>query len=136
MKYFTRDYKVLAPSLRLFAARCILALLNMSKQVAYCPIYAATELLQEKWVLHIIRSLLKEPKGFNELSRDIGGCNSNTLAERLEQLEQLKLVHKSVLSTMPPRTHYELTASGAELNEVTEAIERWGLKHLSKPLSH
>ena len=102
---------------------------------AYCPVYQAIELLQEKWTLHIIRSLLQSAKGFNELSRAIGGCNSNTLAQRLEHLEQLGIINKTILSTMPPRTNYELTPSGIELYEVIEAIERWGVKHLSLPAS-
>ena len=41
----------------------------------FCPVYEAINLLQEKWTLHIVRSLLEGPKGFNELGRDIGGCN-------------------------------------------------------------
>jgi DNA-binding HxlR family transcriptional regulator len=28
---------------------------------AFCPVYAALNLLQEKWTLHIIRALLEGP---------------------------------------------------------------------------
>ena len=99
---------------------------------SYCPVHAAIDLLQEKWNLHIIRELLKGPSGFNELSRAVGGVNSNTLAQRLEHLEALGLLHKTILSTMPPRTSYELTSAGFELEEVIDAIQRWGVKHLKK----
>ncbi|MCA9835379.1 MAG: helix-turn-helix transcriptional regulator [Trueperaceae bacterium] len=98
----------------------------------YCPVHAAIELLQEKWNLHIIRELLKGSSGFNELGRAVGGVNSNTLAQRLEHLEQLGLVTKTIISTMPPRTSYELTCAGFELQEVIDAIQRWGLKHLKQ----
>lgn len=97
---------------------------------SYCPVYEAIELLQEKWNLHIIRELLKGSLGFNELSRAVGGVNSNTLAQRLEHLEKLGLITKTVLSTMPPRTSYQLTCAGFELEEVIDAIQHWGHKHL------
>ena len=106
----------------------------MSEQSSYCPVYEAINLLQEKWTLHIVRTLLKGSCGFNELGRAVGGVNSNTLAQRLEHLEELGVVHKTVLSTMPPKTSYSLTEAGVELHEVTEAIERWGVKHLSLPV--
>ena len=78
----------------------------------FCPIYESINLLQEKWTLHIVRSLLEGAKGFNELGRDIGGCNPTTLTQRLERLEAAGIVEKSVQSTMPPRTRYTLTEAG------------------------
>ncbi len=82
-------------------------------------------------MLHIIRALLEGPRGFNELSRTSGGCNPATLAQRLDQLEELGLVSKQVLSVMPPRTIYELTGAGQDLQSVIEAIDHWGRKHLT-----
>ena len=106
----------------------------MGKQEStYCPIYEAIQLLQGKWTLHIIHSLLQGPCGFNELSRSVGGCNPATLAQRLDHLESLGLVHKEILSVMPPRTTYELTPAGVELQGVIGEIARWGEKHLPAP---
>lgn len=96
-----------------------------------CPAYNAINLLQEKWVLHIVRILLDGPRGFNELSRAIGGCNTATLAQRLDRLETLRIVKKTVCSVMPPKTSYELTSVGVELDAVIEAIDRWARKHLA-----
>ncbi|MDR7423537.1 MAG: helix-turn-helix domain-containing protein [Armatimonadota bacterium] len=98
-----------------------------------CPVYRAIDLLQEKWVLHIVRTLLTGPKGFNELSREVGGCNPATLAQRLDHLEALGIVKKTVQSVMPPKTSYRLTASGQALIEVVEAIDRWARRHLKDP---
>src|SRR5438105_420373 len=67
------------------------------------------QLLQEKWLLLIVHRLLHGPVGFNELSRQAQGVNATTLAQRLCQLEQAGLAVKTVHSTMPPRTSYELT---------------------------
>lgn len=83
-------------------------------------------------MLHIVRTLLEGPKGFNELGRDVGGCNPTTLTQRLERLEELGLISKTVHSLMPPRSSYELTASGRALQGVIEAIDHWAVRHLER----
>jgi DNA-binding HxlR family transcriptional regulator len=98
----------------------------------FCPVYSSIELLQEKWTLHIIRSLLEGPMGFNELSRAVG-ANPSTLAQRLERLESLCVVARTVHSVMPPRTSYALTANGRGLQDVIDAIEVWGRGNLKPP---
>jgi DNA-binding HxlR family transcriptional regulator len=100
---------------------------------SFCPVYEAINVLQEKWTLHIIRSLLDYPKGFNELSRSVGGCNPATLAQRLEKLEQIGVISKTIHSTMPPRTSYALTEAGQALQTVIVAIDRWGRQYLPEP---
>jgi DNA-binding HxlR family transcriptional regulator len=96
----------------------------------FCPVYEAINLLQEKWSLHIVRALLGGPKGFNELKRDIGNCNPATLSDRLELLERVGIVSKTIHSMMPPRTSYELTSAGIELQGVIDAIDAWARTHL------
>ncbi len=103
---------------------------------AFCPVYDSIDLLQEKWVLHIVRSLLERPHGFNELSRAVGGVNTSTLAARLEQLERLGIVLKTVESVMPPKTRYELTDSGVALHGVVDAIEAWARTHMPRCREH
>jgi DNA-binding HxlR family transcriptional regulator len=95
----------------------------------FCPVYASIELLQEKWNLHIIRALLLGPMGFNDLGRTCG-ANPSTLAQRLETLEAAGVVERTVNSVMPPRTSYALTAAGRGLQDVIDAIDRWGKQHL------
>jgi len=98
----------------------------------FCPVYDSIQLLQEKWVLHIVRALLAGPHGFNELARAVGGVNTTTLSNRLEHLERLGVVSKTVESTMPPRSRYELSSSGAALHEVIEAIDAWARTHMRR----
>jgi DNA-binding HxlR family transcriptional regulator len=102
---------------------------------AFCPAHEAINILQEKWTLHIIRSLLDGPKGFNELSRAVGGCNPATLAQRVERLLGLGILEKTVHSTMPPRTSYALTEAGQALQEVVKAIDRWSRRYLREPVA-
>ena len=102
------------------------------KDADFCPIYESINLLQEKWTLHIVRSLLDGPKGFNELGRDIGGCNPTTLTQRLERLEAAGVVQKTVESTLPPRTRYALSGAGHELEGVIAAVGSWGERFLAR----
>ena len=102
----------------------------MKDDSVMCPADAAINLLQEKWVLHIVRILLDGPRGFNDLSRAVGGVNAATLADRLDRLEEMRLVTKTVRSVMPPRTTYTLSPMGIELDGVIQGIDRWARKYL------
>ncbi len=101
---------------------------------AYCPVYDSIQLLQEKWVLHIVRALLDGPLGFNGLRRAVGGVNTTTLAARLEHLEELGVIVKTIESTMPPRTRYELSEAGRALQVVIDAIDGWARAHMPRSL--
>ncbi len=107
-------------------------------ELTSCPVHASIELLQEKWVLHIIRALLDGPSGFNALSRAVGGVNTTTLTQRLDHLEELGLITKTVESTMPPRSRYELSEAGRELQTVIDSIDAWARKHIraGEPIRH
>jgi DNA-binding HxlR family transcriptional regulator len=97
----------------------------------YCPVFEAIQILQEKWTMHIVRALLDGPLGFNELGRTVGGCNPATLKVRLDHLEDVGLLRRTVHSQMPPRTSYELAPSGVALQRVIDAIDGWAREHLA-----
>lgn len=88
-------------------------------------------LLQEKWVLIIVFSLLSGPAGFSSLMRK-GTVNTTTLTQRLNLLEQVGIVVKTVHSVMPLRTSYALTEAGLALGPILESIEGWSEKYLSQ----
>lgn len=89
-------------------------------------------LLQEKWVLMIVHSLLDGRVGFSELMRK-GNVNTTTLTQRLNLLVQAGVLVKTIHSTMPPRTSYELTESGLALRTVLDAITQWSATYLHDP---
>jgi DNA-binding HxlR family transcriptional regulator len=91
----------------------------------------ALRVLQEKWVLHIVRVLLDGPKGFNAIGREVGGCNPSTLATRLARLETLGLIAKRE-TPGETRASYELTEAGAQLRSVIGAIAHWADLHLDE----
>jgi DNA-binding HxlR family transcriptional regulator len=94
---------------------------------------AAIMLLQEKWTMPIVLSLLQNPLGFNETARRAGPVNATTLAQRLGQLERAGVLVKTVHSTMPPRTSYALTEAGRALAPVLDAIATWAEQYPLQP---
>ena len=96
-----------------------------------CPAHHAIHILQDKWVLHIVHALLAGPRGFNELGREIGGCNPTTLTQRLGRLEELGIVSREVVNEAPVRCRYTLTRVGQGLSSVIEAIQGWAKEHLT-----
>ena len=103
----------------------------MDAEREYCPVHEAIQVLQEKWTMHIVRALLEGPLGFNELGRTVGGCNPATLKVRLDHLEDLGLLRRTVHSQMPPRTSYDLAPAGVDLQRVIDEIGAWAREHLS-----
>lgn len=90
-------------------------------------------LLQEKWVLFILHALQSGPLGFNDLRRSASRVNTTTLSQRLDLLESAGLITRTVERTMPPKTSYALTLSGAALaHEVIGAVDRWSREYLSR----
>jgi DNA-binding HxlR family transcriptional regulator len=97
----------------------------------YCPIRATLRLLGQKWVPLIVYELRGGKRRFNDLAVQIGGCNSRTLRDRLESLEAVGVVSRTIVHTMPPWVEYELTRRGVDLAEALTPLERWGEQHLA-----
>lgn len=102
---------------------------NGLKSLRDCPAGEGIEVLQEKWVLHIVHALLDGPKGFNELGRVVGGCNPTTLTQRLAKLEELGVLRKDA-GPVGARCNYSLTEAGLGLERVIAAIRNWASAHL------
>ncbi len=99
----------------------------------YCPVRATLALLGQKWVPHIIYELTGGKRRFNELAAAIGGCNSRTLRDRLKGLEELEIVSRRIIATMPPWVEYSLTTKGRELAQALSGIEEWGRHYMEPP---
>ena len=96
----------------------------------YCPVRATLALLGQKWVPHIVYELMSGKRRFNELAAVVGGCNSRTLRDRLRNLEDLGIVSRHIIETMPPWVEYELTKAGQELGEALRPLEDWGHRYM------
>ncbi|MCB0536252.1 MAG: helix-turn-helix transcriptional regulator [Lewinellaceae bacterium] len=85
--------------------------------------------LNGKWKLPIIGSLLYGKKRFKELEREIPKITPRMLSKELKDLEVNGIVTRTVYNTSPVTVEYELTESGNTLNTVLDAMIAWGLQH-------
>lgn len=88
------------------------------------------DFLSERWVLLAINSLMSGARHFNELGRDCGGASGKVLIQKLEKMEGLGIVNRTVLSVTPPRTLYTLTPAGLALQPTIEALDQWARRYL------
>lgn len=96
----------------------------------FCPSRAALALVGQRWVPRILYELLDGKRRFNDLSAVVGGCNSRTLRDRLKTLEEIGLVERHLVATMPPWVEYELSPLGRELAQAMLPITEWGREHM------
>ena len=92
-----------------------------------CPVARAVAVLAGKWKLHIVFHLMGGTKRFSELRRAIPGITQQMLTAQLRELESDGIIARVVFPVVPPKVEYSLTALGAKLQAVTDALEVWGL---------
>ena len=96
-------------------------------------LHSAWNDLAKVWTLPVIHALgLKEPARFNELKRRIQGISATSLAERLNELDQRKIIERKVYPETPPRVEYSLTKKGIELHALLGDLAEW-VKKWDKP---
>lgn len=94
-----------------------------------CPKFEdAFELLGKKWTGLIIRSLLNGQKRFSDISSAIPNMSARMLTERFKELEDHKIVTRTVYPETPVRIEYELTQKGKDLGKVMDEVQEWAEK--------
>jgi DNA-binding HxlR family transcriptional regulator len=99
----------------------------------YCPVAHACGVVGERWTLLVVRELLHGPKRYTDLLDGLPGIGTNVLASRLRELERAGVLAKRKLPPPAASTVYELTEYGYELEEVLNALARWGARTLGPP---
>jgi DNA-binding HxlR family transcriptional regulator len=100
------------------------------KNCTACPVAKAANLVGDHWVILIVRDLLTGPKRFGGLQESLGGISTRTLTKKLDMLVEAKIATKSHFKETPPRVEYALTKKGEALSDITEALRKYGEKHL------
>jgi DNA-binding HxlR family transcriptional regulator len=97
------------------------------EQTEECKLlHSAWNDLTKVWTLPVIHALgLKEPARFNELKRRIQGISATSLAERLNELDQRRIIERKVYPETPPRVEYSLTKKGMELRALLGDLAEW-----------
>jgi DNA-binding HxlR family transcriptional regulator len=91
-----------------------------------CPLVAAVNIVGGKWKPIILHMLSEETMRFGQLQRAIPPVSQKMLTQQLRELEADGVVHRALYPGKPPRTEYSLTARGASLRPILQALYAWG----------
>jgi DNA-binding HxlR family transcriptional regulator len=86
-----------------------------------CPAVKMLSFVGERHMLTIIYNLISKPMGFNDI-QDKLEINTATLAKRLSQLEEERLVEKVICPSDSRRHYYSLTKRGKKLSKLLEKL--------------
>ena len=89
----------------------------------------ALYVLNGKWKLPLIVSLITGPKRFKEIQRDLKDITPKVLSKELRELELNEFVTRKVFNTVPVSVIYELTPYSSCLDDVIEALRFFGQQH-------
>ena len=81
----------------------------------HCASRAALEDVASKWGLLALIALSEGPYRFNALRRRVTGVSEKMLSQTLQNFERDGIVHREVVTTIPPRVEYTLTAFGRQV---------------------
>lgn len=94
-------------------------------EVEFGPLRAALGRVGDRWTLQVVAVLLRGPRRFGDLQRDVGGIAPNVLSQRLKAMEEHGLVVATPYQQRPLRLDYELTARGRELGPTIDSLMTW-----------
>jgi DNA-binding HxlR family transcriptional regulator len=89
----------------------------------------ALDIVGNKWTALIVMELAMGSARFSALEKLLGGISPRTLSQRLDELEQKKLITKKNYAEVPPRVEYTLTQKGQDLMPILKSMAEWGDKY-------
>lgn len=92
----------------------------------------AMNVINGKWKLAIVATMIKQPRRFNEIERLLQGITPRMISKELKELELNNVVEKieSLDETTGKTTSmYDLTSSGRGLEKLMVQMAVWGQEH-------
>ncbi len=100
----------------------------------FCPVAKAAELFCERWTALVIRDLAAGSCRFSDIHRGVPLMSPTLLSRRLKQLEAEGVVERR-RSPAGQSWTYHLTAAGAELAPIVDALGVWGQRWSRRQLA-
>ncbi|HJS30584.1 MAG TPA: helix-turn-helix domain-containing protein [Alphaproteobacteria bacterium] len=89
-----------------------------------CPMDALLRVLMGPWTTYIIYVLRTNgPTRFGELKRRVAGISAKVLTERLRMLEDVEIIKRDYVPTIPPQVTYSLAERGHALTEIIDKLD-------------
>lgn len=98
------------------------------------PVRDALDVINGKWKLSIIISLSVGNKRFTDIQDSIPGITPKVLAKELKELEQNKLISRTVTADYPVKITYRPEPYAETLTPIIYALKEWGTNHRKKIL--
>ena len=85
--------------------------------------------LNGKWKLPLIFTILEKPRRFNEIQQSVPGITPKILSKELKDLEENGFIKRNVYPTTPVTVIYEITPYSHTLKSVLGELRAWGMQH-------
>lgn len=87
----------------------------------------ALSVIGGRWKVAVVWALLQEtPLRLSELKKILPDVNQRMLIRQLRELEEDKIIERTVYPVVPPKVDYKLTDIGLSLEPIVTAICDWG----------
>ena len=107
--------------------------ISLEHMIKNCPVDNTFKIIGKKFTFHIVRNMaMRNQTRFNEFLGTIENINSKTLALRLKELEETKIIKRTVYDEAPPRVEYTLTKKGKDLQGIIDQMAAFSMKHYPK----
>ena len=95
-----------------------------------CPVVATLDMIGGKYKSLILWHLLDATLRFGELRRLIPRATPKMLTRQLRELEEDKLLVRTVYPVVPPKVEYSLSDLGKSIKPILKAMYEWGTEYM------
>jgi DNA-binding HxlR family transcriptional regulator len=96
------------------------------------PVRDALEIINGKWKLAIIISVGVGNDRFTDIQESIPGITPKVLAKELKELEQHRLIKRTITEGYPVKITYKHEEYASTLTPIIYSLKDWGLNHRKK----
>jgi DNA-binding HxlR family transcriptional regulator len=97
-----------------------------------CPVTHCLNKIGGKWKILIIYAVSMKCNRFSKLQKAIPVISKQMLVNQLRELEEDKILERTIFAEIPPRVEYRVTEYGMSLMPVISVLQEWGLEDLRK----
>lgn len=103
---------------------------------ALVPIQDALDVISGKWRIQIVIAIKNGCERFNQIQSFVDGISPKMLSKELKELEQHKLIVRTVEDGYPVKILYSLDEYATSLTPIIFALREWGKQHRKKLFSN
>lgn len=98
----------------------------------FCPMEVTLHILNDKWKMFIVYTLLNGPKRFKEICETFPKITQKTISMKLKELEASHMIDRTVYAQVPPKVEYALSETGRHSEPMIKAMFDFDLMYIDK----